>query len=62
MVFGSGSPLADITPLHLAIRFLMPLVMAALAVLITARGRLASSNAGLTPREPTLLFNCGGTA
>ncbi len=51
--FGSGSYADllrfDITPLHLAILFLMPLVMAMFAALIAARGRLASSDAGLTP-------------
>jgi hypothetical protein len=31
------------------ILFLMPLVMALLAILIAARRRLASSHAGLTP-------------
>lgn len=53
LVFGSASYgdllQFDITPLHLAILFLMPLVMAVLAVLIAARGRLASSGARLTP-------------
>lgn len=53
VVFGSGSYgdllRFDITPLRLAILFLMPLVMAVLAVLIAARGRLASSGARLTP-------------
>ena len=52
-VFGSGSYAdllrLDITPLHLVILFLMPLVMALLAILIAARLRLASSHAGLTP-------------
>jgi hypothetical protein len=38
----------DVTPLRLTILFLMPLVMAAGAVLIAARRRLASSDAGLT--------------
>jgi hypothetical protein len=37
----------DVTPLHMAILFLMPLVMAAGALLIAARRRLASSDAGL---------------
>jgi len=53
LVFGSGSYgdllQFDITPLHLVILFLMPLVVAVLAILIAARGRLASSNARLTP-------------
>jgi hypothetical protein len=52
IVFGRGryaNLLAlDVTPLHLAILFLMPLVMAVLAVLIAARRRLASSGARLT--------------
>jgi hypothetical protein len=53
LVFGRGSYHdllhLDVTPLHLAILFLLPLVMAALAVLIAVRGRLASSpDAGLT--------------
>jgi hypothetical protein len=52
-VFGNGGYADllrfDITPLHLAILFLMPLVMAVLAALIAARGRLAPPAAGLTP-------------
>jgi hypothetical protein len=49
MVFGSGTLLSVITPLHLAILFLMPLVMAVLAAFIAARGRLAPPDARLTP-------------
>jgi hypothetical protein len=49
IIAGSGALLPENFPLHLAILFLMPLVMAAFAALIAARRRLASSEARLTP-------------
>lgn len=53
VLFGSGS-YGDllqfgITPFHLAVLFLRPLVVAVLTILIAARRRLASSDARLTP-------------
>jgi predicted Co/Zn/Cd cation transporter (cation efflux family) len=48
MVARAGALLLEPTPLHWAILFLVPLVMAASAVLIAVRRRLASSGVRLT--------------
>ena len=49
IIAGPGALLMEPTPLHLAILFLMPLVMAVFTALIAARRRLTSSDVRLTP-------------